>query len=102
MAKEDLRSTQRHCIDEIKRKSMHLNPQMKMFNNDIAFNDEGSLQKLYTKLEIFEEEVLGRQKEILRAYVGLQKENAKLAKRSNELVSQTSLEMQLQTLKSLV
>jgi len=58
-----------------------------MFNNEVIFTDDDYMHKLQAKLEVFEDEVLSRQKEILRAYVGLQKENMQMQRRLNETVS---------------
>jgi len=52
----------------LKRK-IHLGPNFK------DLNDDETIGKLSTRLELFEEEVITRQKELLRAYVSLQKEN---------------------------
>jgi hypothetical protein len=58
-----------------------------MFKNEVIFTDDDYMHKLQEKLEVFEDEVLSRQKEILRAYVGLQKENMQMQRRLNETVS---------------
>lgn len=84
---------QKQCVDQLKKKSLHLQPHLKLFSQDLGFTDDEQMHKLQTKLEVFEEEVIGRQKEMIRACVGLQKETIQLQRRLNEMVSQASLDL---------
>ena len=59
---------QRHCESQLKRK-LHLGNSFKDLNDDVTSS------KLRARLEVFEDEVITRQKELLRAYSSLQKEN---------------------------